>query len=171
MIKAMEYIAFVSGVLMGILFLGRKKNFELIIAYFVFYKYRNRDRFYKLFDHLKKDVVMEYIEDNGLAYNYSDYLHIHKEIRPTAYEKAMYYYSTTASMVILRILPICLLPAIIFLSNWYLYVAGVLFIAILTTIYRFVVKPEKIALSRDLFVIIVISDYIKEKREKEASED
>lgn len=165
----MGYVAFVSGVLMGILFLGRKKNFEWIIAYLVFYKYRNREKFYKLFDHLKKEVVMDYIEENGLAYNYSDYLHIHKKIRPTAYDKAMYYYSTIASMVILRILPICLLPAVIFLLNWYLYIIGVLLIAILTTIYRFVVRPERIAFSRDLFVIIVISDYIKEKRLKETN--
>lgn len=169
MINAMEYIAFFSGVLMGLIYLSRRKTFDWAIMYCVFYKYRNRNKFYNLFDHLKKEIVMEYIEDHGLSYNYSEYLNIHKEIRPTAYEKAMYYYGEIAKMTILRIVPICLLPAIIFLSNWYLYVSGVLLIALFTVFYIFVVKPERIMMRRDVIVMAVIDEYIREIRLKETN--
>ena len=170
LLVSMKYAALFSGVLMGLAYLRRPKTFDWVIMYFVFYKYRNRNKFYQLFDHLKKDIVMDYIEDHGLAYNYSDYLNIHKEIRPSAYEKAMYYYGQIAAMVILRIFPICILPAIIFLSNWYMYVAGVLLIALLTILYIFFVEPGKITMRREVVVMVVIDEYIKEKRMKQTND-
>lgn len=171
MINAMGYIAFFSGVLMGLIYLRRPKTFDWIIMYFVFYKYRNRKKFYRLFDQLKNEIVMEYIEDNGLVHNYSDYVNIHKELRSTAYQKAMYYYGQIAVMVLFRIFPICLLPAVMFLSNWYLYVAGVLLIALFVALYVFTVEPKRLTMRRDVVIITVINEYIKDKRDKESEEN
>jgi len=166
MIINMEYVAFFSGVLMGLAYLSRPKIFDWVIMYFVFYRYRNRKRFYSLFDKLKNKIVKEYIEDNGLIHNYSDYINIHKELRPSAYDKAMYYYGQMAIRVVLRILPICLLPAIIFLSNWYMYIFGILLIASLRFFYTLMIEPKKFTMRRDIVIIAIINDFIKDKREK-----
>jgi hypothetical protein len=166
MINVMGYVALFSGILIGLAYLSRPKIFDWVIMYVVFYKYRDRKRFYSLFDKLKNKIVTEYIEDHGFVHNYSEYVNIHKELRPSAYDKAMYYFGQVAVMVILRILPICLLPAIIFLSNWYMYMAGILLIVLLKILYILIVEPKKFTMRRDIVVIAIINDFIKDKREK-----
>ena len=166
MIIIMKYVALFSGILMGLAYLSRPKIFDCIIMYFVFYKYRDQKRFYRLFDQLKNKIVLEYIEDHGLVHNYSEYVNIHKELRPSAYDKAMYYYGQVAVMVILRILPICLLPAIVFLSNWYMYMAGIILIVLFKVLYISIVEPKKFTMRQDIVIIAIINDFIKDKRER-----
>ena len=166
MINTMEYIALLSGVLISSACLYYKKNYNWVIMYFVFYKYRNTEKFYSLFDQIKKEIIVEYIEISNMPHKPSDYTKIIKELRPDAHKQAMAYYGNIASIVIFRIMPICLLPAIIFLSNWYAYLAGVLMIILFMISYLIIIKPESVKMYRETVIGAVINEFIRDKRKK-----
>lgn len=159
----MEYVALFSGILIGFLYLRRRMVFDWVLIYFVFHKYRDRKKFYHLFDLLKDEIIMQYIDGLGIVNNYDDLKKIHKEARPSAYKKSRYYYGYVTRMVFTRVVPICLFPAIIFWNNWYYYIAGVLAIMACLLLYISIVEPGGFARRRDTIVIGVINKFIEEK--------
>ena len=159
----MEYIALFAGLLVGLLYLRRRRVFDWVVIYFVFNKYRDSKQFYKLFDLLNDETIVQYIDGLGIVDDHDSYKKIHKEVRPLAHKKAMYYYGHVARMVFTQAIPICLFPAIIFWANWYFYIAGILTILACLLLYVLIVEPGGFARRRDVIIISVLNEYIKEK--------
>lgn len=165
----MDYIAFICGVLVGILCLTRPGVINTIGVYFVFYKYRNKDKYYSYYDSFRQPIAQEMIEDQGLVYKFSDYLKILKKFRPIAYDDSIEIYEMFAHVVILRYLPFCLFSSLIFLFYWYLYIAGLLISAILEVLYLLIFnKSIFIYYKNAIFIYTINNIFIKARWPKES---
>lgn len=156
----MEYIAFICGLLVGIFYLGRRSNFFKIVIYFVFYKYRNKKRFYEYYDLFKQEIALQMIEDQGVVHKFSDYLKIIKKNRPIAYEKSIEFFEYFARVVVLRIIPRSILPAVLFLSSWYCYIAGILIVVATIALYYLIFDRREYFYWRNFIFINTVNDFM-----------
>lgn len=160
----MEYFAFLFGLLVGIYFLTNGSTYGQLAAYILFYRFRDKKRFYVYYNRFKKPEALEMLDDQGVVKNFKDYLKILKKYRSSAYENAMDMYGYYASRVIFRQIPFCIFTSIIFLSNWYCYIAGILFIAILRTVYYLIFYRWQFAYYINAFYIYSINQFFIEIR-------
>jgi MFS superfamily sulfate permease-like transporter len=57
-----------------------------------------------------------------------------------------------------------LIPAILFWSNWYFYIAGALVAVILLTLYVIIVKPNSAGARKQLLVLAILKNYLKDQK-------
>lgn len=165
----MEIFALIIGILAGILLLTKPGVINKIGIYIVFYKYRNKNQYYLYYDYFKQPRALDMLEDQGLINNFSDYLKILKKFRSQAYDDSIETYELIAHIVILRYLPFCLLSSIIFLFNWYIYLAGLLISAILTVLYLLVFDRNIFFYFKNaIYISTINSFFIKTRWPKES---
>lgn len=164
MMEVMEYLATGSGALIGFIFLSKTIDYILITFYYaLFSSPHGFDVMYDAAD--DEDTYKYYFKTQAKNFKtYVDYLRTHKDAQPSSYKRFRKYYDSLFKMLLTRILPIVLLPAIIFWSNWYFYLLGVIIVFIALIIYRRFVKQKRAGYYQRLMVFAVISDYIKDTK-------
>lgn len=156
----MGYFAFICGLLVGIFYLGKRNNLFRIAIYFVFYRYMDKKRFYEYYDLFKREIALQMIEDQGVVYKFSDYLKILKKNRSIAYEKSIEFFEYFAQVVVLRILPRSILPAILFLPSWYWYIAGILVVMATISLYYSIFDRNEFYYWKNCIFINTINDFM-----------
>ena len=158
----MEYLAIVAGALIGFIFLS--KNIDYIFVIFYYALFNSRPGFDAIYNAADDEFTYGYFFRTQAKdfKTYADYLRIHKAAQPSSYERFRRYHDSIVMVLWARILPIVLLPAIIFWSNWYFYLLGAIIVFTSLLIYTRFVKQTRVGFYQRLIVYTVISDYIKE---------
>lgn len=167
MIELMEIVALVVGILFSFYYFRRSADYILILIYFSIFS--TKERFGRLYDIADDEVTYSFIgnEFEGVK-KYSDYYRLHEAARPTSYKHFHRYYKSIATLVLMKFLPIVLAPAILFWSNWYLYLVGVLITIIGLVVYKTFIKGYRAGFYQRLVILAVIKDYQKKSREKKS---
>lgn len=155
----MEWLALVIGVFVGLLGYFRVVDYIFIVIYYALFS--TRRNFHDIYAAADDEATYNYFKSQlkGVE-SYTDYLRLHKKVQPSSFTRFRAYYDTLVVMILGRITPIVLLPAIIFWSNWYYYVVGVLTAFILLLIYKRFVKGIRAGYYQRLMVFAVIDSYI-----------
>lgn len=166
MIDSMEYLALGIGLVFGVSYLRFSGSMDwlLIVLHYMFY--RSKDSFYGLYDNADKESSyerMKILAPQSMG-SYAKYLKIHQEARHSAYKRFTRYYSSLTRFLLVRTLPILLLPAVLFWGNWYYYVAGLLAAAILLGLYVVIVKPSSAGARKQLLVLAILKSYLKDQK-------
>lgn len=163
MMEIMEWLAIGMGALIGYIFLSQKVDYIMIVSYYTLFK--SRIGFDAIYDTADDEATYKYFKPQVNEFQtYADYLRIHKAAQPSSYERFRRYYDSIARMLLIRIAPIVLLPAVIFWSNWYYYLIGVLAVFVGLIGYKRFVKRNRAGQYQRLMVFAVLRDYIKDSK-------
>lgn len=159
----MEWLAIGSGALIGVVFLSPNVDYILIILHYVLFK--SRIGFDAMYDAADDEATYKYFKAQVKEFRtYADYLRIHNAAQPSSYERFRRYYDALVKKLLTRVIPIVLLPAVIFWLNWYYYLVGVLVVFVGLTSYKSFVKRSRSGLYQRLMVLAVLCDYIKDTK-------
>ena len=166
MIDSMEYLALSAGVLFGLAYLHFSQAIDWILVVLHYAFFRSKDSFYGLYDNTEQESVYEHLKYTETldVKDYADYLRLHQAARPSAYKRFRKYYDALVKVLLVRVAPITLLPAILFWSNWYYYVEGLLIAFIVLALYAVLVKPRGAGARKRLMVFAVMRDYLKDNK-------
>jgi len=165
MIDSMEYLALGIGGLFGLVYLRLSQAIDWILIVLHYMFYRSKESFYGLYDSTEQESVYEHLKYTETldVKSYADYLRVHQAARPSAYKRFRRYYDTLVKVLLVRIAPITLLPAVLFLSNWYYYIGGLLTAFVILALYAVIVKPRGAGARKRLMVFAVMREYLKDK--------
>jgi hypothetical protein len=125
MMSAVNIIVIIAGLLIGLWCYGRQAISWLFIIIHMS-AFSSKASFYELYDRADDETSFRWYKDhNGSIVKYADYLKLHADARPSAYGLFKSTYSALKRSLFFRIIPISLLPAIIFWTYWYFYLIGV----------------------------------------------
>lgn len=166
MIDSMEYLALGDGVLFGLVYLQLSQAIDWILVVLHYMFFRSKENFYGLYDNTEQESVYEHLKYTETldVRDYADYLRLHQAARPSAYKRFRKYYDALVKVLLVRVAPITLLPAILFWSNWYYYVEGLLIAFIVLALYAIIVKPRGAGARKRLMVFAVMRDYLKDNK-------
>ena len=166
MIDSMEYLALGVGVLFGLVYLQLSQAIDWILVVLHYMFFRSKENFYGLYDNTEQESVYEHLKYTETldVKDYADYLRVHQAARPSAYKRFRKYYDALVKVLLVRVAPITLLPAILFWSNWYYYVEGLLIAFIVLALYAILVKPRGAGARKRLMVFAVMRDYLKDNK-------
>ena len=166
MIDSMEYLALGVGVLFGLVYLQLSQAIDWILVVLHYMFFRSKENFYGLYDNTEQESVYEHLKYTETldVRDYADYLRLHQAARPSAYKRFRKYYDALVKVLLVRVAPITLLPAILFWSNWYYYVEGLLIAFIVLALYAILVKPRGAGARKRLMVFAVMRDYLKDNK-------
>lgn len=166
MIDSMEYLALGVGVLFGLVYLQLSQAIDWILVVLHYMLFRSKENFYGLYDNTEQESVYEHLKYTETldVRDYADYLRLHQAARPSAYKRFRKYYDALVKVLLVRVAPITLLPAILFWSNWYYYVEGLLIAFIVLALYAILVKPRGAGARKRLMVFAVMRDYLKDNK-------
>lgn len=166
MIDSMEYLALGVGVLFGLVYLQLSQAIDWILVVLHYMFFRSKENFYGLYDNTEQESVYEHLKYTETldVRDYADYLRLHQAARPSANKRFRKYYDALVKVLLVRVAPITLLPAILFWSNWYYYVEGLLIAFIVLALYAIIVKPRGAGARKRLMVFAVMRDYLKDNK-------
>ena len=166
MIDSMEYLALGAGFTFGLLYLQLSQAIDWILIVIHYAFFRSKESFYGLYDNTEQESVYEHLKytETIVVKDYADYLRVHQAVRPSAYKRFRRYYDTLVRVILVRVLPITLLPAILFWSNWYYYIGGILIAFTVLALYAIIVKPRGAGPRKRLMVFAVMRDYLKNSK-------
>ena len=164
MMGSMEYLALGAGLTFGLVYLHLSQAIDWILVVIHYAFFRSKESFYGLYDNTEQESVYEHLKytETIAVKDYVDYLRIHQAVRPSAYKRFRRYYGTLVRVILVRVLPITLLPAILFWSNWYYYIGGILIAFTVLAFYAIIVKPRGAGARKRLMVFAVMRDYLKD---------
>lgn len=168
MIEHIELIAFVSGVAMGLWWLPCcVQSFFTIFYHFAFRTENKFARFYDEADdratHLLLSGSLKDID------SYPEFVRLHRAARQSSYEIFRSYYDSFVNFVFRKIFPMALMPAIVFLTNWYYYILGVVTVFICLLCYDRYVKQCTIGFYQRLMISMILGSYQKNQSENALS--
>lgn len=164
MMESMEWLAVGIGALIGFIFLSPNVDYILIVLYYALFK--SRIGFDVMYDAADDEATYKYFKAKAEELNtYADYLRIHNAAKPSSFKRFRRYYDTLVKMLLTRTVPIVLLPAVFFWSNWCYYLVGVLAVLVGLIGYKRFVKRSRVDMYQRLMVLAVLCDYIKDKRQ------
>ena len=151
MIDSMEYLALGAGLTFGLVYLHLSQAIDWILVVIHHAFFRSKESFYGLYDNTEQESVYEHLKytETIAVKDYADYLRAPHAARSSAYKRFRRYYDTLVRVILVRVLPITLLPAILFWSNWYYYIGGTLIAFTVLTLYAIIVSPVVLALASD----------------------
>ena len=166
MIDSMEYLVLGTGVAFGLIYLHLSQAIDWILVVLHYAFFRSKDSFYALYDNTEQESVYEHLKhtETIAVKDYADYLRVHQAARPSAYKRFRKYYDTLTRVILVRVLPITLLPAVLFWSNWYYYIGGILIAFAILALYAIIVKPNGAGARKRLMVFAVLRDYLKDSK-------
>lgn len=156
MIDSMEYLALGAGLTFGLVYLHLSQAIDWILVVIHYAFFRSKESFYGLYDNTEQESVYEHLKytETIAVKDYADYLRVHQAARPSAYKRFRRYYDTLVRVILVRVLPITLLPAILFWSNWYYYIGGTLIAFTVLALYAIIVKPRGAGARKRLMVYL-----------------
>jgi hypothetical protein len=163
MIGIMSVIAFLVGVTFGYLFVGKEK-IGWLLGIFHTSSFSSKEGFYSLYDMADDELSFKLYKDhNKTIKKYADYLKVHADARSTAYKSFKHTNNLLKNILVFRVLPILLIPAIIFWSNWYYYLAGVAISVVYFIgyeIYKYGIRP---GFYQRVIIFTILSGYYRDK--------
>lgn len=165
MINLMEIVALTAGILFSFYYYRRSADNILILI--LFSVFNTKERFARLYDLADDEATYSYIgaQLDGVKI-YSDYYRLHEAARPTSFKHFQRYYKGITTLLLKQFLPIVLAPAILFWSNWYFYLIGVLVTLVGLIAYKRFVKQKKAGVYQRLIIFAVIKDYQESLKKK-----
>lgn len=181
MIDSMEYlwiVAIVAGCVVASLRLSIGSKFDEILVVIRSVQFFNRSKFeayYSIIDGKSirgrnPDFIpihMIYLQKHGLINSYEEYTALYKEAKPRIYDIFRAYLVNVIKDVTLRVLPVVLLPAVLFWRCWYFYVAGVtlyfVYMLITDRLGWFAHSDEVINRSQDALLLAAFKNYLTVK--------
>lgn len=139
-------LAVISGALVAALQLIIKDKLELIVTALAGYKHRSEDDFFIFYDLMSEGVPEVFIDTikHPKIKTKASFYKLHDEARSDIYEHFCYYRSQAMKDLMLRVLPIILLPAILFWEYSGYYLAGVAVAVAVPVLHRLLVKEDSI---------------------------
>jgi len=163
MIEIMSIVALVVGILFGLWCFGGQKISWLFIM-FHSSVFSTKNSFYNLYDMADDEVAYKrYTDHNSGIKKYADYLKLHADARSSAYTTFKETYDELVKSFVTRIVPIALLPAILFWSNWYLYLLGVSIAVVGLILYEIVKNGFRPGFYQRLVVYTAMNTFSKSK--------
>lgn len=165
MIELMEIIALVVGILFGYYWFKGSAEYILILLYLS--PFRTKDKFEWLYDHADDEVTYSFIgtELDGVKV-YSDYYRLHQAARATSFKHFQRYYKGLKSIFLSPKSLILLVPALLFWTDWYLYLIGVFISLVGIILYKLLDKGHRIGFYQRLVVFAVIKDHQKSLKKR-----
>lgn len=163
MIDLMSIVALVVGILFGLWCFGGQRTGWLFT---IFHSsiFSTKKGFYNLYDVSDDEVSYEwYVGHNDGIKKYADYLKLHADARESAYDTFKGMYDAIIKSFVTRILPISIAPAILFWSNWYIYLIGVvtgLGLLVAYEVAKYGVRP---GFYQRLVIYATLNTYAKKK--------
>lgn len=163
MMSAVNIIAVIAGLLIGLWCYGRQATSWLFIIVHMS-PFSSKADFYELYDRADDETSFRWYKDhNGSIVKYADYLKLHADARPSAYGLFKSTYDTLKRSLFFRIVPISLLPAIIFWTHWYFYLIGVVTSLIILISYEITKHGVRPGFYQRLAVYTVLNTHAKKK--------
>ena len=161
----MEFIALVIGIIIGLYWFRGTAEYMLILFYLL--PFQTKEKFEWLYDHADDEVTYEFIGDSleGVE-KYSDFYRLHQAARPSSFKNSQKYYTGLKSIFFSPKPLLILVPAILFWTNWYLYLFGVLLSLIVIMLYKLVKDGQQAGFYQRLIVLLVIENYQKAHEDK-----
>lgn len=126
MIEVMNIVALVIGALFGLWCFGWRGTISWIFVIFHSSAFSTKQGFYNLYDAADDELSYKRFLAHGSGIKtYADYLKLHADARMSAYEVFKETYDTLVKSLVFHIVPIALVPTVLFWSNWYFYLIGV----------------------------------------------
>lgn len=163
MIDLMSLVALAFGILFGLWCFGGQR-LEWLFTMFHSSVFSTKKGFYNLYDLVDDEVSFEwYKSHNDGIKKYADYLKLHADARDSAYGTFKGMYDAITKSYVTRIVPISLVPAILFWSNWYYYLAGVAGVLILLIAREVARNGMRPGFYQRLVIFTTLSTYAKKK--------
>ncbi|HEV2402621.1 MAG TPA: hypothetical protein VGS08_00280 [Candidatus Saccharimonadales bacterium] len=161
----MEFLAIISGVVVGVVvFAGRRIDYVLILVHFG--HIRSVATFETIYDNADDEATFS-LNDKSLGVKtYAEYLRLHNAVRKTAYTRYRMFYDSLLRLVLIRMLPILLLPAILFWSRWYFYLFGLLIACTVIFTYKSSIVRHKVGFYQRMLIGAILANYQKEQKKK-----
>lgn len=167
MIESMDIVALVIGILFSLL-IFRKSTIDRILVLLHTGAFSNKRNFYGLYDKLDdEDSARMYKDHDKSVTKYADYLKLHAAARSSAYKTFGEIRKNLVRSLLFKVIPVSLIPAILFWNYWYFYVIGVLItlaIALTSELLRHGYRP--VAKQRAI-IFTTLSLYLKKKSNKD----
>lgn len=181
MMEAMEYlwvIAIIAGCIVASFRLSIGSKFDEILVVIRSLQFLNRSKFeayYSIVDgkwsrERNPDFVpflMIYLQEDGLVGSHEEYVALCKEARPKIYSIFQHYLMHAIKDVALFVLPVILLPSLLFWQYWYFYLGGVaayfIYMLITDALGWFVRVDEVINRSQDALLLAAFKKYLETK--------
>lgn len=163
MIEIMSIVALVVGILFGLWWFGGHK-ISWLFTIFHSSVFSTKKGFYNLYDMADDEISYKwYTDHNSGIKKYADYLKLHADARSSAYATFKETYDALVKSFVTRIVPIALVPAILFWSNWYFYLMGVATAFIALVAYEVVNNGVRPGFYQRLVVYTTLGTYAKKK--------
>jgi hypothetical protein len=157
MMEEMDYLAYVAlavGVVITLSRLVIKDKLDEIILVFESFQHRKKEDFYVFYDFMSEGVYQFFIDTikDPKIKTKEQFYRLHDSARGAMYGIFTHYRVNATKDVMYRVLPLILLPCILFWSYWYFYIIGVVLAAVLLIVYKILVKDE-VLLDTDVVVL------------------
>lgn len=157
MIEQMDYIAYIAlavGVIITLLRLMIKDKLDEIIVVIEGWQHRKQEDFYVFYDIMSEGAYQFFLDTikDPRVKTKEQFYKLHDSARGAMYGIFNNYRINATRDVIYRVLPLILLPAVLFLGYWYFYIIGVALSAILLIVYKILVKDD-VLLQTDVVVL------------------
>lgn len=167
MIHPMQAVAITAGALVGWwIFSGSRIDYVLTLLYFA---HNRSKRAFNAFYDIADDEATFWLNQDNAETNidtYADYLEMHQAARETAYARFRTFYNALLKLLLTRMLPILLTPAILFWSHWYWYLLGTLIMLAAIVVHKTFIRGYKIGFYQRMIVGAILSNYQKEQIRK-----
>lgn len=168
MIESMEYLMYIAvaaGGLIALLRLLIGHKLDEIITAVVNWQHRKEEDFYIFYDHMSEGVHELFIDviKNPKIKTRDDFYKLHDEARDDMYKIFNHYRVEATKDVLLRVLPVILLPAIVFWQNWYYYLLGVAIVSAVLIAYKALVRDDIITDNDVWLLSLSYRKYLKRK--------
>lgn len=161
MISLMTYIAFVAGIFIG--WIVFRKNIAGLLTVALLTPYRTENRFLGLYD-LADDEATYKTSPVPSVKKYADYLKIHQEAKNSAYTHFHNIYSSYAKVLLLSLV-VALIPAVIFWTNWLVYIVGVVIVISMMALHHFFVVGRGAGYYQRAVIHTTISLHLKKTKD------
>jgi hypothetical protein len=163
MMEEMDYLAYVAlavGVVITLSRLVIKDKLDEIIVVIEGWQHRKEEDFYVFYDLMSEGVYQFFIDTikDPKIKTKEQFYNLHDSARSAMYGIFSHYRVNATKDVIYRVLPLILLPAILFWSYWYFYIIGVVLATVLLIVYKILVKDEVLL---DTDVVVLSRSYSK----------
>jgi len=164
MIELMSIVALVVGLFLGWFVFSRSIGTFLTVT--IMWPYLSKRHFMSFYELADDEVSFKFMVLDDVK-TYADYLRLHESAKKSAYKRFRHIFDNAARVLVLRLLPIALLPAIIFWTNWYWYILGELVLVVLFVVRDLQQHHFGIGFYQRVMLNTVLSNYLKDRKTKD----
>lgn len=163
MIVVMELLSFITGLLVSYIGYSKLVDYIFIVIYYI--AFNKKLGFKEIYESADDEATFKLLKVQiHEVKTYADYLRIHRAAQPSSYKCFRAYFDTLLKIILIRTTPIVCLLAILFWSNWYLYLAGVVTMVIILLAYTRFVKGYCAGYYQRLMIVAVLKSYNNEAK-------